>query len=280
MEKIRIQGLEVYAYHGSSEHERELGHRYSLDCEIMMTVHRTEEDGRLVPNLNYVDLAEFLVASFQEDTYEHFETACEETIFKVLDTFSEVRSVKLRVTKAAAHIPFPVDGITVEMERARHHAIIALGGNIGNRNEYLLGALHGLEHNPRIEITKTSSLYETKPWGMTDQADFLNQVIEVSTTLSAEDLLHYMLHLEHKLGRVRDIKWGPRTIDLDLIYYDDLVMRSDDLILPHPLMHEREFVLEPLMEIAPHYLHPVKNLSTRELLQLLREKQKNEKEEK
>ena len=98
----------------------------------------------------------------------------------------------------------------------------------------------------------------------------------MSTTLSAEDLLHYMLHLEHKLGRVREVKWGPRTIDLDLIYYDDLIMRSEDLILPHPLMHEREFVLEPLVEIAPHYLHPVKHLSTRELLNDLRAKTKAE----
>lgn len=128
-------------------------------------------------------------------------------------------------------------------------AYISLGSNMGNRASYLMEAVQRLDAHSQIQILGSSSIYETEPVGYTDQESFLNKVIAVCTTLTSHELLSYMLHVEKELGRVRDIRWGPRTLDLDLLLYGDEQINTDDLILPHPRMEERAFVLIPLIEI-------------------------------
>ena len=134
--------------------------------------------------------------------------------------------------------------------------MLALGSNLGNREENLRRALVLLEEKG-LRILHRSSVRVTKPWGKTDQPDFLNQVIHVETTLSPHSLLELCLGIEAALGRVRREKWGPRIIDIDILYYDDRVISEPGLTLPHPHLHERLFVLEPLTEIAPDFIHPV-----------------------
>src|SRR5690625_662184 len=128
---------------------------------------------------------------------------------------------------------------------------VALGTNIEPREQYLQDALELLTKDKRVNILKKSSIYQTVPVGYTDQPDFLNMVIEIDTSLIAIDLLDVCQEIEENLGRKRTIRYGPRTIDLDILVYNQEDRQSERLIIPHPRMHERAFVLVPLREIAP-----------------------------
>ena len=129
-------------------------------------------------------------------------------------------------------------------------AFIALGANLGDREQTILKALQLLNLHPGIRVVRCSALYETDPVGYEDQPAFLNMAAGLSISLEPEALLEAMLRIEQQLGRVRDIRWGPRTIDLDLLWMEGIIHDSEKLILPHPRMHERLFVLLPLMDIV------------------------------
>lgn len=145
-------------------------------------------------------------------------------------------------------------------------AYIALGSNLGDRRGFLDQALTALRARPGIEVIRVSSYHETAPvGGPPGQGPYLNAAAELRTTLEPKDLLHALLDVEQSLGRERHERFGPRTIDLDLLLYGDLICQEPDLIVPHPRMHERRFVLEPLAEIAPLAVHPVQQQTIREL---------------
>jgi 2-amino-4-hydroxy-6-hydroxymethyldihydropteridine diphosphokinase len=135
-------------------------------------------------------------------------------------------------------------------------ALISLGSNIGNRYDYLSKAIEHLAKHPKIQLVNTSSVYETDPVGYEEQDLFLNMVIEVQTELSANELLDLCLKLELELGRKREIVWGPRTIDLDILLFNQENIKSEKLIIPHPRMLERNFVMIPLSEIKPDIIIP------------------------
>jgi len=135
-------------------------------------------------------------------------------------------------------------------------AFIALGSNIGNRYDYLTEAIKELESHLEIKLVNISSIYETDPLGYEDQDLFLNMVIEVMTSLRADELLDICLKLELTLGRKREIVWGPRTIDLDILLYNQENIETEKLIIPHPRMLERNFVMIPLSEIKPDIIIP------------------------
>jgi 2-amino-4-hydroxy-6-hydroxymethyldihydropteridine diphosphokinase len=145
-----------------------------------------------------------------------------------------------------------------------NNAFLLLGSNTGNRKDMLQRASELLQHYG--SALKTSSVYETQAWGIEDQAAFLNQVICLETSLSPIDLLQGILHIESLLGRFRGQKWGPRTIDIDILLYDHDIIDLPDLKIPHPFLPERRFTLIPLSEIAPDYIHPVLRKTIRQLL--------------
>lgn len=128
-------------------------------------------------------------------------------------------------------------------------AYLGLGTNMGDRFEYLLSACKLIDENKNIKITNKSKIYETKAWGYTDQADFLNMCIEVETELNEYDLLKACEQVEEKLNRERIIRWGPRTIDVDILFYNDIILDDEKLLIPHPRISERAFVLIPLMDL-------------------------------
>ncbi|GIO24221.1 2-amino-4-hydroxy-6-hydroxymethyldihydropteridine diphosphokinase [Oceanobacillus sp. J11TS1] len=155
-----------------------------------------------------------------------------------------------------------------------NQAFIALGTNIEPREEYLIQAIDILRANPNITISKKSSIYETAPVGYQNQADFLNMVLDLKTSLSSMDLLRVCQHIETELGRKRDIRFGPRTIDLDILTFNHENSTVERLIIPHPRMHERAFVLIPLAEIAPGFVIPVYEKSVESYLGELPESDK------
>lgn len=134
-------------------------------------------------------------------------------------------------------------------------AFLGLGSNLGDRAYYLRKALEALTC-PGIKIQAISRIYETEPWGVREQPEFWNQVAELETTLEPLELLHVCQEIESRLGRERKEHWGPRTIDIDLLIYDNRESKSEELILPHPYLEERAFVLAPLREIAPELILP------------------------
>ena len=133
-------------------------------------------------------------------------------------------------------------------------AYLGLGGNLGDRRRYLADAVQALNGESGVRVEEISSVYETKPVGVVDQPDFLNLVLEVATELPVRELLTRCLRIEAALGRVRVERWGPRTIDIDVLWYDGQTLNESDLVLPHPRMLMRAFVLVPLAEIAPTLL--------------------------
>lgn len=144
-------------------------------------------------------------------------------------------------------------------------AYIGIGSNLGNRRKNCLQAIDLLMKN-RIIIKKRSSMYETEPWGIKNQPYFINMVLEIDTDLSPKELLKILKNIENDIGREESFKWGPRSIDLDILLFDDLVFRENNLQIPHPLMHKRDFVLKPLCEIAPYKIHPVMKKKILDLL--------------
>ena len=147
-------------------------------------------------------------------------------------------------------------------------AYIGLGSNLGDREANVRSAVAHLDSWDGVRVVALSSLYETEPVGPV-QPDYINAVCAVRTALSARQLLNALLTIEARHGRKRSIRWGPRTLDLDLLLYGDAVINERDLVVPHPHMHKRRFVLESLCEIAPDVVHPVFGLTVRQLKERL-----------
>jgi len=145
-------------------------------------------------------------------------------------------------------------------------AYIGLGSNLGDGIKNCKEALELMGSEPHTSVVERSSFYRTEPVGKKDQDWFINCVARVTTKLKPMDLLFYLLHIEREMGRERIEKWGPRIIDLDILFYEDIVMEEDTLVIPHPLIKERRFVLVPLAELTPNLVHPVLKKDVSELL--------------
>ena len=146
------------------------------------------------------------------------------------------------------------------------NVFISLGGNLGNTLEIFQNSYPEIEKKIGC-ITAFSKIYQTAAWGKTDQADFLNQVISLETDLNPEKIMSELLDIESVLGRRRNEIWGPRILDLDILFIENLVLSSENLDIPHPQIPHRRFVLIPMAEIAPHFIHPVHQKSMLELLE-------------
>lgn len=154
----------------------------------------------------------------------------------------------------------------MEAASLSHRVYIALGGNLGDRPANLQATIDALQVGGHVRVEKLSPVYETAPFGYADQPDFLNMVLEATTDLEPAALLAFLKEIEAALGRSPSFRNGPRPIDLDIIFYDNLTLDTPTLQIPHPRLRGRSFVLKPLNDLAPGYVHPVLGLSVAELL--------------
>jgi len=146
-----------------------------------------------------------------------------------------------------------------------HRVFLGIGSNLGNRRENLQKAIAALQKN--LHIDRISKIYETQPWGFTDQPAFLNQVLSAETELEPLELLTEIKEIEQEVGRTPTFRYGPRVIDIDILFFDDLILDEENLSIPHPMIAERAFVLVPLDEIAPQWVHPVLQQTIHDLTQ-------------
>lgn len=150
---------------------------------------------------------------------------------------------------------------------------LCLSTNLGDRLQNLNNAIQALQ-NKEIQILQSSQIYETEPWGLTDQPWFLNQCIQISTTLNPYQLLNTINQIEADLGRIRHQKWAERTIDIDILYYQNQIIKTEKLTIPHPEIKNRQFVLQPLTEIAPNFIDPLDNKTLKELQSICKDTSK------
>ena len=148
-------------------------------------------------------------------------------------------------------------------------AYLSIGSDLGDRINYINKAIEKLKQN-NIKIIKSSNIIETEPYGYKEQGKFLNMAVEIDSDLEPFELMKLISRIESELGRIRTVRWGPRVIDIDIIFYDSLIINEPDLKIPHPDMQNRLFVLKPLQEIAPDFVHPVLNKTITELLESLK----------
>ncbi|MCR5520937.1 MAG: 2-amino-4-hydroxy-6-hydroxymethyldihydropteridine diphosphokinase [Lachnospiraceae bacterium] len=271
MDRIHIEKLEVFARHGVCREENSLGQKFLISADLYKDLHEAGKTDELTATIHYGKVCEFITKIASENTYKLIEKLAEEIAVKVLIKFDADR-IKIRVDKPWAPMLLHVDTVFVEIERQWHTAYISVGSNLGDRENTIRDAISKLDSFEEIRIGAVSDLIETKPYGVTDQPDFLNGCIEIRTLLRPSELLAELLLVEASFGRERKEHWGPRTLDLDILFYDDQCILSKDLVIPHPDMMNRSFVLEPLNQIAPYFVHPVTGEPVYALLDKLRTK--------
>ncbi len=265
MDTINIYDLEVYAYHGVLPEENRLGQTFLVSATIYTDTSHAGQSDNLEESINYASVCSHISEYMTTHTFKLIESVVENMAKDLLLTYPLMQAITLEIKKPQAPIGLPLKTVSVKITRGWHTAYIAMGSNIGDREAYLNGAIDAITRDPNCEIVKTSDYITTEPYGYTDQDEFLNGVVKIRTLYSPYELLSFLQQLEQNANRVREIHWGPRTLDLDIIFYDNLVIDEDSLTVPHPDMSNRDFVLTPLNQIAPYYIHPVYNQSVHSL---------------
>lgn len=266
MDKLYVENMEIFANHGVFQEEKTLGQKFIISLELTLDMREAATTGDLTKSVHYGELCHRIEEEFKKESYDLIETAVEKIAEYILFNYDMVKKAKVKLKKPWAPIGRHLDYAAVEIERAWHNAYISIGSNIGDKKKNIEESINRIENIKEIRVSKVSTLIETAPWGIEDQDEFINGVIEINTTLSPKELMRTLLKIEEEMKRERILRWGPRIIDLDVIFYDDLISSDEEIILPHPRMEERTFVLEPLNEIAPYMLHPIKNKRVFQLL--------------
>lgn len=267
MDKIFIKNLEVFARHGVLSEENALGQKFIVSVELGCSARAAGRSDDLEKSVNYADVCALIQKVMTENTFKLIEAAAEKIAESILLAYKNVQSVTVNLKKPWAPIMLNVKTVGVEIKRSRHTVYIALGSNMGDKQAHLSDAVKEIDANPLCSVTKVSDFIITEPVGDIEQDDFLNGCIEVVTLLTPHELLDFIHEIEQRHHRERSLHWGPRTLDLDIIIYDDLIMADDTLIIPHPEAHKRQFVLEPLAQIAPFAFFPLQNMRINEVFE-------------
>ena len=270
LDQIKIQNLEVFGHHGVFQEETALGQKFLVNAILYTDTRKAGLEDDLLLSVHYGDVCHFITKFMQEHTYKLIEAAAEHLAQAMLMEFGRLHKVSLEIKKPWAPIGLPIETVSVQIERGWHTVSLSVGSNMGDRKAYVEQAVEQLCSDGKIRQVKVSEWIETEPYGYTDQEPFLNGAILLQTLYTPWELLQLLHEIEQNAGRERKIHWGPRTLDLDIVFYDDLLVEEPDLTIPHPDMQNRKFVLEPLAQLCPGKVHPVQKKT---VLQMLKELQ-------
>jgi dihydroneopterin aldolase/2-amino-4-hydroxy-6-hydroxymethyldihydropteridine diphosphokinase len=251
-ERVFVSNLCLHGRHGVFPEEAKLGQKFYLDIVCDFDGEEAIRDDDYRKSVNYATLCELAAAVSKGGPYKLIETLGDRIAKAVLERYAQVSRVVVRVRKPSAPIAFALDTVGVEIGRERRAEVgLSLGSNVGDKVANIRAAIARLAGEPDVRVEKMSRLYRTAPWGKTDQDWFVNAAAVVVTSSSPRNLLSRLKSLEIQLGRTPTERWGPRVIDIDMLYWDDRTLASDELTLPHVDMFSRGFVMIPLGEIVP-----------------------------
>lgn len=257
MDRITISNLEIFAYHGVLKEENALGQKFLVSAELYTDILEAVKEDDISKSINYASVCKEMEAFLKEHTFKLIETTAERLAKHLLETYPRIERIKLEIKKPWAPILMTLDTVSVIIERGWNTVYLGIGSNLGDKEANLKEAIRLLEEDKECRVVRISDFRITQPVGGVEQDDFLNGAIALKTLKSPEELLSLIGSIETALKRERIIHWGPRTMDLDILFYEDKVINTEDLIIPHKELANREFVLEPLCDIAPWHKHPV-----------------------
>ena len=266
LDKIHIKNLEVFGNHGVFPEENKLGQKFLVNAVLYTSTREAGKTDDLTKSIHYGEVSHFITKYMMEHTFQLIESVAEQLAEALLLQFEHLKWIDLEIQKPWAPIGLPLESVSVEISRGWHEAFIATGSNLGDRGEYIRKGIEALAACKECVVEKESQLIVTEPYGVTEQPEFLNGMLQVRTLLSPIELLHKLNEIEAAAHRERKIHWGPRTLDLDIIFYDNQVIDIPQLTVPHVDMQNRQFVLKPLAELAPWYRHPILGKTVKELL--------------
>ncbi len=272
MDRITIQNLEVFANHGVFPEENKLGQKFLVSAELLGDTRKAGVSDELKHSIHYGLVAEEITSYMKAHTKKLIEAAAEELAEHLLFTFPLMKGIVLEIKKPWAPVCLPLETVSVKIERSWHKAYVAFGSNMGDRRAHIEAGIQVLKEEKRIRLGRISDMIVTEPYGGVEQEEFLNGCLELDTLLTPHELLEVLHEAERREKRERLIHWGPRTLDLDLLFYGNEILETEELAVPHPEIEKRLFVLEPLAQIAPYKVHPVLNKRVKTLLEELLEK--------
>ena len=268
-DKIEIKELEIFANHGVYPEENVLGQKFVISATLFTHTRQAGLTDDLSASINYGEVSHMITDFTRKHTFKLLEALAENLAEMLLDSLSGLEQITLKIEKPWAPVGLQLKTVSVEITRKWHTAYIAFGSNMGDKKLFIDNGIRGLNKTKGCRIEAVSDYLVTEPYGVTDQDEFLNGVLKMRTLLSPEELLERLHQLEQEANRERIIHWGPRTLDLDILFYDQEIIDTADLHIPHPDMQNRDFVLAPMNQIAPYLRHPVLNQTISQLLNIL-----------
>ena len=269
MDIINIIDLEVFSKHGVMKEENILGQKFLVSAEIHIDSRKAGKEDDINQSVNYSQICHMIKKIMDENTFRLIETVAETISETLLINFEKIIKLKTEVKKPWAPILLPLDYVSVSIERSWHTVYLSLGSNMGSREKYLSDALSSIRSSSLCKEVRVSDFIETKPVGGVEQNDFINCCVELRTLMTPHELLEFTSAIEQKANRKRTIHWGPRTLDIDIILFDDIIISDSALTIPHIEMANREFVLKPLCQLNPYAMNPVLRMSAYELYKSL-----------
>lgn len=256
MNKIILKDFEVKACHGCNPEEKTNPQRFLFTAEIFYDFSQAAKNDDLTKTISYSDVKKTLKSFCENNCFDLIETLATRSAELLLKKYP-CQKVVLTLKKPDAPMSGVFDYAAVQVEKEWHEVYLALGSNLGDKNAYLDFAISRLKADDNIKDVKESSRYSTAPYGGVAAGEFVNSAVKISTLYSPFELLSVISQIETDGERVRSERWGNRTLDIDVIFYDDCVISANDLCVPHIDMQNRAFVLEPLCELCPNKLHPI-----------------------